>query len=137
MSPWIIYLWGVADQVQRGFSMIGTFALLFAGACYFIANMLTSDASRKRQFAYGEDKQRDIDEADRFDRNAAQYRKKCSLLLSVGYCLIFTALLMPNSKTIALMVVVPAVLNSEPIQKDLPELYQMAKEAFKETLQTK
>lgn len=45
--------------------------------------------------------------------------------------------LTPSSKAIAVMVIAPAIINSEPIQKDSPEIYQMAKDALKETLAPK
>ena len=48
--------------------------------------------------------------------------------------LFFVASLMPSSRTIAVMVVAPAIINSEPIQKDLPELYKAAKDALMGTL---
>ena len=35
------------------------------------------------------------------------------------------------------MVVAPAIVNSEPIQKDLPELYKAAKDALMHTLTDK
>lgn len=50
----------------------------------------------------------------------------------VAYACIFVGTLhtlMPTSKTIALMAVVPVIVNSSVIQKDVPELYEAAKEA--------
>lgn len=45
--------------------------------------------------------------------------------------------LLPSSKSIALIVALPAIANSEPIQKDLPEIYKLAKDALKEQLSSK
>ena len=42
--------------------------------------------------------------------------------------------LMPSSKTVALMVVVPAIVNSQPVQKDLPEIYNAGIQMLKEKM---
>lgn len=63
---------------------------------------------------------------------AGPFRRKCSILFAI---LLSASTLMPDKQTVALMVVAPAIINSEPIQKDLPEIYQMAKDALKQTLQ--
>ncbi len=41
-------------------------------------------------------------------------------------------MLIPSSKTIAMMYVIPAVANSAPIQRDLPIFYDAAVEALKD-----
>lgn len=56
-----------------------------------------------------------------------------------GVALVFTAtaVLIPSSKTIAMMFVIPQIANSEIIQKDAPELFKSAIEAAKEALKPK
>ena len=54
--------------------------------------------------------------------------------LAVGVLSSLVAVAIPSSKTIAMMVAIPAIANSEPIQKDIPELYQLAKDALKEQI---
>lgn len=51
--------------------------------------------------------------------------------------IIFTTLggLFPSSNTIATMVILPEIVNSEVIQKDLPEIYKMAIEKLKAELE--
>lgn len=44
------------------------------------------------------------------------------------------AVLMPSTKTLCAVVVVPAIANSEAVQKDFPELYTLAVEKLKEQL---
>lgn len=58
--------------------------------------------------------------------------KKWPLYYLVPMFVVF--IFIPSSKTIAMMVAIPAIANSEPIQKDLPELYQLAKDALKEQI---
>lgn len=43
-----------------------------------------------------------------------------------------TATFTPSSKTIAMMYVIPKLADSEVIKKDVPEMYEMAKEALRE-----
>ena len=43
----------------------------------------------------------------------------------------------PSTKTLATMVVIPAIANSDVLQKDMPELYNLAKEKLKESITTK
>ena len=42
------------------------------------------------------------------------------------------SVLLPSSKTIAMMYVIPKMADSEVIKKDVPEMYEMAKEALRE-----
>lgn len=43
----------------------------------------------------------------------------------------------PSTKTVAVMYAVPAIVNSKPVQQDLPELYQMGVEVLKAQLAPK
>lgn len=45
--------------------------------------------------------------------------------------------LTPNTKTLAAMYVVPSIVNSKAIQQDVPEIYNLAIEKLKETINTK
>jgi len=44
------------------------------------------------------------------------------------------ATLMPSTKTLCAMFVVPAIVNSQAVQKDFPELYALAVEKLKSQL---
>lgn len=48
-----------------------------------------------------------------------------------------TSLLTPSSKTIAMMIVIPAIADSKVIQQDVPDLYNAAVEAIKDQLKKK
>ena len=45
--------------------------------------------------------------------------------------------LTPSSKTIAMMVVIPKIVDSKVVQQDLPEIYDLALKALKEQLTPK
>jgi len=47
---------------------------------------------------------------------------------------LFLRILIPSSDAIAMMIVVPKLVNSEIVQKDIPELYNIALSAFKKEL---
>lgn len=106
MSPWLIYLWQIADQVI-------TVAGLMGGICLFAGVILI-----------GVWKLEEIEEAKTLGR----------ALLSIGVMAILIAMLTPSSRAIAYMIVIPAIVDSNVIQEDLPELYEFAIEALKDQL---
>lgn len=106
MTPFTIYLWQSADSVELSFGMLAVLAL--TASCILWAIFL-------------------VEKMDHL-------RKPAIIALSVGLASWALAVLIPSSKTIAMMVAIPAIANSEPIQKDIPELYQLAKEALKEQI---
>jgi hypothetical protein len=137
MNPWIIYLWGIADQVRPIIGVTSTFLIIGSVTCFTVVCVLKSDMAEARQKSLNYDAERHTKKADDIQNALPEWQKRYKLLGICGGLLMAVATFLPSSKTIALMVVVPAVMNSEPIQKDLPELYQMAKEALKQTLETK
>jgi hypothetical protein len=117
MTPFTIYLWQQADSLK---SALGTAAF----PCFvigFIGTVATCIALTMEDDPEAEGKMR-------------QLRKWSVGSLAIGFFLASLAFLVPSSKTIAMMVAIPAIANSEPIQKDLPELYQLAKDALKEQI---
>jgi hypothetical protein len=137
MNPWIIYLWGIADQVRSCLGITASFAVIATLVMYVVVCTARSDAARKKRNASTYNMESYAKEVEAIEKAIPGAKRQCRFLAVASVFLVLVATLMPNSKTIALMVVVPAVMNSEPIQKDLPELYQMAKEALKQTLETK
>lgn len=109
ISPFLIYLWQIADSVKHGlglFSIIGLFAIVFL--------FMFADLS-----------------ADEFGETCKRWAKRLpSICIPMG----IVAMLIPSSKAIAMMVVIPGIANSSVIQKDLPELYTYAVEALKSQL---
>lgn len=69
--------------------------------------------------------------------NMKRFRKFARMLGWVAAFSITGSVITPDSKTFGMMIVVPAIANSAPIQKDLPEIYNLAVEALKEKLAPK
>lgn len=106
LSPWIIYLWGISDDVKAALGIAAAIFLIITFAFALIAFIEEIDGAVKAAVVTG------------------------VTAFLFGY---FSALI-PSSKTIAVMIVAPAIINSDPIQKDLPELYKAAKDALMSTL---
>lgn len=109
MTPLTIYLWRQADSIDCLFTWLSVpfYVLGFWGLWEAVVG----------------------------DREEFKNTLKLALsFLSAALSLSVLAVATPSSKTIAMMVAIPAITNSEPIQKDLPELYQLAKEALKEQI---
>lgn len=56
----------------------------------------------------------------------------CILALSLT-----ASVLMPSSKTIAMMVIIPKLAESKALQQDIPELYDLALKSLKEQITPK
>lgn len=117
MTPFTIYLWGIADNVHDMIS--------FAAIVSLVAGMLASI------FVF-------IALSEGVDKEEKVFLKRLlkSILSFAAFSSILSALT-PDSKTVAAMVVIPAIAQSEAIQKDAPELYKMAIDRLKETLAEK
>ena len=113
LSPLIIYLWGIADEANH-------VAFLFAAMTVLGFSVLSFGIAMGIE-EFGEDSVKAILGA----------RRICGIMMPVFVAI---SILMPSSKTIAIMVIAPAIINSEPIQKDLPELYDMALDAINSNL---
>lgn len=113
LSPFIIYLWGIADNLQTLFCILG---IIFGIAALF--TLLFANIERGG-FATPEGK-----------RLVRPFAITACLAFVCAAC----AALTPSSKTLAIMVVAPAIVNSKPIQQDLPEVYSLAVDALKQSL---
>lgn len=114
ISPFIIYLFGVTDDIIA--------ACVFLIVTCFIAFVFHTIP------CFTEDKQSYWD----FYKKTARFAYLPIIIIGL-----LGATFIPSSKTVAMMVVIPAIVNSEPIQKDLPELYKIGVEALKESLVSK
>lgn len=115
LSPFNVYLWGIADNVCSVLhaAVVGG---VFISCILLAASLICLDASRAKP------ETRLVVE---------RYRNRFIAVL-IPLAVLFAVT--PNSRTVATMVVLPAIVNSEPIQKDLPEIYNMAVEALKDSL---
>ena len=120
ISPFLIYLFGIADNVSSAsgiifFSMAAI--TVFAGGLVMINTM--SEYSLGLKF---------------YDTFKTAFKRPLKIWFVVLFLSLFLSVFFPDRKTVAMMVVVPAIVNCEPIQKDIPELYQLAVETLKEKL---
>lgn len=122
LSPWIIYLWGIADNVR---DTVGPLAIVtgISGVILFAIGLIGSIVTEVRS---------DFPLLD--EKGRVMVFKGGKWLASISASMAVLFILIPSSKTIAMMVVLPAIVNSEPIQKDLPEVYRMAVDALKDQL---
>ena len=106
ITPISIYFWQQADALGNGF---GGLAAIFFMMTVIICLLC-------------------------FVMEESAYMKHLKFTIPLFFLCIILKGVMPSSKTVAMMYVIPAVANSAPIQRDLPELYDMAVGALKEYL---
>ena len=105
MSPWLIYWWSQADVLR---DMLGVSSLGVLVVIGGVAAMMAGEGV----------------EIPRWMRAATVASALCGIV----------SLLIPSSRTIALMYVLPRVAESDVIQRDMPELYGLAIDALKAEL---
>lgn len=66
------------------------------------------------------------------DWKSVQLRVKAFFGASI--LLIFFSVLIPTSKTIAMMVIIPEIAHSKVVQQDLPDIYNAAVKSLKDQL---
>ncbi len=110
ISPWLIYFWGQADAIRDIACPIAGFSVAALAFSLILSFVLDEDAPAL----------------------AESCRKPLIYVIAVS---LLIQMFMPTSKTIAMVVVIPAIVNLDPIQKDLPELYKMGVDALKGSIQ--
>ena len=114
MNPFLIYLWGIADDVSF---TLGFLALLTGGVTgFFLLFRIMEGPS--------------MDDEDKAVTISWFKRSLCFFM-----AFIISSVLTPNSKTIAAMVVIPALIESDAVREDIPQLYDAAIEKLKESLE--
>lgn len=113
MTPFYIYLWGTVDNLRDVAIGLIVFPLLVA--------VITSGVI----LGMGDGLE------DKLLKQLEKLRKIAAYLLVLA-CLIRA--LVPTSTTLACMIVLPEIAASKAIQKDAPELYNIAIEALKKSI---
>ena len=113
MTTTVIYLWGIADDINAAALSIAVAGFIIAGFL-LIASFACEAESDKEQ-------------------SAAAMRGFRKALIT-GCVALTVTVLAPSSKTIAAMVVIPAIANSDAIKRDLPDIYNAAVNKLKEEL---
>lgn len=110
-------MWGQLDKISGtliGITAVACMGILF---CFMFISIECGgnwdDTSAQRVFGIG--------------------KKLAAVALLSGLLAAF----IPSSNTVAMMVVIPKIANSEAIQRDLPDVYRAAVDALKEQLKTK
>ena len=113
ISPFTVYLVMQADSIKTvavGFATITGFAAVITTVFkYFGRDQLTES---------------EVAAMDKWQPRVA--------MATVALAVLAAAL--PPTKTLAAMIIVPAIANSDAIQKDVPEIYELAKDRLKEAL---
>ena len=106
MTPFNIYLWQMADQFILSIGILSLILGLISGFC-LLFGVIEDEGGVSR----------------------------CGFKISIPVIMLFLLWsLMPSSKTIAMMYVLPRIAESKAVQTDLPELYEAAMAALKEQI---
>jgi hypothetical protein len=120
ISPWLIYFWQLADKVVVTSAILTIVTLLF---CLIFTVVSAAETEHK------------VDEWCKTHRKSRRPTIFRSLI--TGITLLLFSVATPSSKTIALMVVVPQLVDSKIIQQDLPDIYNLAVDTLKSELSVK
>ncbi len=112
-STLIIYLWGILDSVQHGFQIATIIPASIAGMGFLFCLIAADDMK-------AETRKRGL--------------KAMYWMAGIAAFFGFLRMLTPSSTTFAAMVIIPEIIESKAIQKDLPELYDAAVNKLKEEL---
>ena len=123
ISPLEIYIVLQMDSVKEALPFAVAASACGIGACLFVGGIGASPLS--------------YDSKDEHDQKvvlrAASFKWAKRLLVACSLSAA-TAALLPSTKTLAAMFIIPAVMNNETVQKEAVGLYTMAKDALKEAI---
>lgn len=113
LTPFTIYMIMQADTIISACQTVAIIGLAASGLAAMLLPILCEVVQENREILKSFPK-----------KTIAAVFMVCAL----GYILI------PSTKTLAAMIVVPAIANSQAVQKDFPELYDLAVNKLKEQL---
>lgn len=105
ISPWTIYLWQLADDLKNLLAVPSIAVGILSAIALGVAFL--------------EDEKTVI-------------KLAVKAILFIAFPLGFMSALIPSSRTIAMMVVIPRLTESKAVQTDLPELYDIAIKTLKD-----
>lgn len=123
MNTFTIYLWGILDDVR-----IGCIYLSCAAAALAIAPILIVAGTAEKGYF---EKWEDYEIRRKKERSILKLTK---IFLPISLVILMIRTLIPSSNTFAAMVIIPEIVNSDVIKKDLPDLYKAAKDKLQESL---
>jgi len=115
MEWWQIYLWTRLDSISNLFITISVLGGAFLAGCIAI-------------YAIG------VLDDEEYLRNGA--KRAFAKFWFWVFLFTFITLLIPDSKDFAMIYVLPKVANSTIVQKDMPDIYNLAVSAFKKKLES-
>jgi hypothetical protein len=121
ITPLTIYLWQLVDGLKDALILPFAIGLIAGLASFIIATIATNTKNYNGDPEMGPEMSRRV------------FRMSyCALSIAV-VCGLMNVLI-PTSKTVAMMVIIPGIANSSVIQEDVPELWDVAVKALKEKL---
>lgn len=127
INPWTLYLILQADSIKSGLGFISLWAILISGAMVLLWVVYIMICSMQAASIYN------VRTADEYKASrAAALRKWWVVALAVvisGMVSLLNALL-PSTKSAAMLLVIPALANSEVVQTEARELYDLAKQGL-------
>lgn len=122
ISGWMVYLILKLDAI-RGVFLTGTIAsgVLFAVLLVVLISCYISEA-----------------DLEGYESKSASLRKALVKAASVFLLFLITAVFIPTTRQFALIYIIPKIVNSDFVQKDIPaesrELYELGKDMLKQTI---
>lgn len=115
----LIYLASVAENIQIPMIVFAILALCISAVC-FVLHFNPHD--------YGSGFEKET---------LSLFKTYYPRFLKWGMIMLIVGCLLPDKKTVALMYVVPKLVNSSLVQKDMPDLYELGVKALKEQIAPK
>lgn len=122
MNAWTIYWILQLDSIREGLMILTVMLALLAGFAALFGTIQSSSCYR--------DDDPDIAAGKAKQAMAAKWMKPVLALFVL-------TLFIPTTKTVAAMVIIPAIANNETIRKESGELYDLAKQALRDAVTDK
>lgn len=119
ISAWELYFILQMDSISNGIAMLALFTIVIACAL-----LMAGGFQRDKASGYGDCTDQPVWQA------GYALQKKALKYFVVAGVMVFASFLLPSTRTLAAMVVVPAIVNNTAVQKEAGELYQLAKQAL-------
>jgi Na+/phosphate symporter len=102
----MIYIWGIADNIGTAITIIAIVGLVLAGILLAVSGIAKIESAE--------------------DETVSALNAGFKKALTAGLVALIVAALLPSSNTVAAMVVIPELANSDVIKRDLPDIYAAA-----------
>lgn len=132
INPWLLYLVLQADSIRDCLDSVGRIFIaisVMAWIVYVIALIFTKAESESTTYS-------------RYDTHPDRYKeaftslagiwKRMALLPVLALSIMMAEALIPSTKSAAMLLVIPTIANSEVVQEEARELYDLAKLGLKE-----